>query len=220
MKSHSRRQIVTRLRAYLERDHLPRFEMAFALLATFGVGFASSVVMLRRGMTEMWQRYPLAALAGYVTFILVVMVLVKLYHARAESELADVVDVSPDSSSSGFDSLDVPDVFDAGGCGDEGCAIIAAAALVLGLGAVSFYFIATAPTLLAELLLDSLLVGGLYHRLRTRTSTPWIVNAVRRTIWPALLVIFLLWVSAGAFGVYAPEAHSIGGVVEEWNRRH
>lgn len=97
---------------------------------------------------------------------------------------------------------------------------MAALALVLCLGVVAIYFLATAPALFAELVLDSLLVGGLYRRLRREDECEWFVSALRKTAWPAVAVVVFLALAGVAFLQYAPEAKSVGAVVAKWRTEH
>jgi len=116
------------------------------------------------------------------------------------------------------------DIPDPTGCldvpGDEGCAIIAAIAVVFSLLVIAIYFIASAPTLFAEVMLDSLLVGGLYHRLRRYDESRWFLSAIRHTIIPAIILIIVLALQGWLFQPMLPKATSIGGVLNHWRISH
>jgi uncharacterized membrane protein YgcG len=49
---------------------MPRFQMSLLLLLTGLIGFLSSFLLLHSGISQMWLRYPLAILSGYVAFLL------------------------------------------------------------------------------------------------------------------------------------------------------
>jgi len=113
---------------------------------------------------------------------------------------------SPRSGSGDWDipSLDDTDVF-----GWVVVAIIALAAAVLA----TVFALWSAPALMAEVLLDVTLAGGLYRRLRGIQAQHWLSTALRRTAVPFVLLAVL----AAAVGVvgahYAPGADSIGDVI-------
>ena len=81
-----------------------------------------------------------------------------------------------------------------------------AAAILL----VTGYLVWMAPVLLGELLLDGVLVGAAYKRVRDLERDAWNGGALRRTWIPATcLVVSLALVGAAATWV-RPEADSIG----------
>jgi hypothetical protein len=95
----------------------------------------------------------------------------------------------------------------------EGCLFIllAIAAILAGLVAV-FYVVYAAPALLAEILLDGVLLTGLYKRLKGIEQRHWLWSAVRRTLLPALLAAFFFSLAGYAMQKAAPEARSVGEV--------
>lgn len=94
-----------------------------------------------------------------------------------------------------------------------GLLIIAVVALLGGIVA-SLYVVYIAPVLLAEILVDGLLVGGLYKRVGNIQRNHWLQTAVRKTLVPALLCVLFSGVAGWALQATAPEAKSIG---EVWN---
>lgn len=88
-------------------------------------------------------------------------------------------------------------------------AILAIAVAALG---AAVYLIWSAPILLAEVLVDGLIMTGLYRRLK-RTDDPdhWVLGAVRRTWIPALVVVILFSFAGWLLQRAVPEARSIGG---------
>ena len=99
---------------------------------------------------------------------------------------------------------------------DEGClpvvAIILAAVAIFAGVIASFYVIYIAPALLAEILLDGVLVAGLYRRVRRIEHRHWLQSAVRRTIVPASLVLVFFTVAGYLLQWAIPDAHTIGEV--------
>lgn len=101
------------------------------------------------------------------------------------------------------------DIFDA----DEAVIPLPLVAALASALLASVWVVYLAPTMLAELLVDSALVGGLYHRIRRDSPRSWVATALRRTALPfaATCVLFVL---AGWFvQSKLPEAKSIGDAV-------
>ena len=99
--------------------------------------------------------------------------------------------------------------------GDEGCLVVVAvlavvAAVVAGLLA-SFYVIWLAPALLAEILVDGLLVAGLYRRTRDIEERHWLRTVVRRTLLPVALTLLFFTLAGYFMQRAAPEARSLAG---------
>jgi hypothetical protein len=80
----------------------------------------------------------------------------------------------------------------------------------------SLWIVMNAPVLFAELAVDGVLAGSLYHRLRRMPSDHWLQTAVRWTFKPiaATLVIFVC--TAWIMQWYAPTAVTIGDVISQW----
>lgn len=97
---------------------------------------------------------------------------------------------------------------------DEGCAVVlavvAVALAVLAGLVVSFYVVWAAPALLAEILVDGLLVAGLYKRVRRVERRHWLRAAVRRTILPVALTAVSFTAAGYAMQRAVPGARSVG----------
>jgi hypothetical protein len=111
---------------------------------------------------------------------------------------------SDGSTSDGFSLFDL-DV-------EDGWLIILAVIALIGGLVASLYIIYIAPALLAEILVDGVLVAGLYRRLKGVENRHWLRAAARQTIIPALLVAIFFGVAGYAMQAAVPEAHSIGDV--------
>ena len=96
--------------------------------------------------------------------------------------------------------------------------IIAIVAAFAGLVAVG-YVIYVAPALLAEAALDAAVAGGVYRGLRRRDGAEWTTHLVRRTAIPALAVVVSALVAGYALQRIAPDARSIGGVLQHLQAR-
>jgi hypothetical protein len=111
--------------------------------------------------------------------------------------------------SSAFDY--VPDLPDVDLDLDDGCFwIIIPVAAIVGVVVAMFYVVYIAPVFLAEILVDALLLAGLYKRLKGVEPRHWLRSAVRRTLLPALVATALFIAAGYLMGRVAPEAHSIG----------
>ena len=99
---------------------------------------------------------------------------------------------------------------------EPGVLLVLLALLILAVAVLgaAFYVLWTAPVLLAEVLVDGLILTGLYRRLR-KTEEPghWVFAAIRRTWIPALIVAGLFSLSGHLLQKAVPEARSIGPAV-------
>lgn len=96
----------------------------------------------------------------------------------------------------------------------EGCVFfLLALALVVAGVCASLYVVYAAPLLLAEILVEGVLLSGLYRgmkRARREGSGDWLGAAVRRTWLPVLLTLLTFAAAGYLLGRAAPRARSIG----------
>ncbi|MBA3805777.1 MAG: hypothetical protein H0X14_08725 [Acidobacteria bacterium] len=95
---------------------------------------------------------------------------------------------------------------------EEGWLVVLAIVAILGGLLASLYVIYIAPALLAEILVDGVLVTGLYRQLKKVEQRHWLRAAIRRTLLPAILATILFTVAGYAMQRAVPAAHSIGEV--------
>jgi hypothetical protein len=107
----------------------------------------------------------------------------------------------------GLNNLDLG--FDDEGCGAVLALVVLALAILAGL-VVSFYVVWAAPALLAEILVDGLLVAGLYKRVKNAERRHWLRAAVRRTILPVVLTVASFTAAGYAMQRAVPRARSVG----------
>lgn len=140
----------------------------------------------------------------------------------ADAARADVTAVSRVASSSADAALKtsakasskLADLFDV----DDGWLILVPIAIALAALAAAVWAIWIAPALLAEALLDVLVVSALYRKLRGVEPRSWLTGAVRRT-WPAAAALAAIVVLGGFVLQRAvPEADSIGDVFVQGQR--
>jgi hypothetical protein len=118
------------------------------------------------------------------------------------------------TSGGGTSSGGIGDIFDADL--DDGWIIVLAVAVIGAALFASFYVVYIAPELLAEILVDGLLLGGLYKRLKGSEQRNWLGTAVRKTLLAALVVALLFSVAGYLLNKAVPRANSIG---EVWTSR-
>lgn len=95
---------------------------------------------------------------------------------------------------------------------DEIGLLIIAAVVIIGGLLASFYIIYIAPVLLAEVLVDGVLIAGLYKRVKDIEQRCWLKTAVKRTVFPAVLVVIFFTLAGFALQTVIPEARSVGEV--------
>lgn len=88
--------------------------------------------------------------------------------------------------------------------------IIVAAVVALVALAIFVYVIYIAPVLLAEIMLDGVLVAGLYKTIKKTEQRHWLGTALRKTAIPAILAIVIFGVAGWVLQEAVPEARSIG----------
>ena len=223
----TRSRLLRQIEQRLRRDSLPRLEMSLMVGISGLSALLFSYLMLRWGADSMVLRYPAAVLLAYGVFLGLLRIWLAL-HARREP-VSD-----PSETPNVLDALDVVDLgVDAGRClsrtaDSSGSALDAADGVVgaLDLDALTFlvlalvaagagvlacaYVIWSAPMLLAELVVDGLLIAGLHRHWRNRPPVDWWSGAVRRTWIPAVLVALFFGVSGFALESLSPGAPSIG----------
>lgn len=86
--------------------------------------------------------------------------------------------------------------------------------LLIGLAFASFYVIYVAPLLLAEVMVDGAIAYAFFRHMRGLDPHHWLSSAMRRSVVPFALTAAFLSVTGLAMAHYAPDAHSIGGVVK------
>ncbi|MBX9403349.1 hypothetical protein K4L06_18710 [Lysobacter sp. BMK333-48F3] len=216
-----RQSEIARLRQRLERDHWPRLQMSLIVLLTGAVGFLVSYALLAAGVDAMALRYPLAAAGAYLAFLALLWTWARTREHDAWSE-ADPTEIGFDAGN-GRPAAQTADAGDgdwdlsAADAGDEAAWVVAALAVALCAVLAALWVIWIAPALMAELILDVALAGGLYRRLRRIETSHWLSTALRRTALP-FLIIAAIAAGAGAAGAaYAPGAQTFGDMLAVWH---
>ena len=91
---------ILRMRRQLERESYPRIQMAFIVTLTGGAGWLFSFLMLRAGVESMAFRYPLALVAAYMVFLLLLWLWLRT-KADDYLDLPDFADLVPGRGTGG-----------------------------------------------------------------------------------------------------------------------
>jgi hypothetical protein len=207
-----RQEQIGRLKRLLIKYSQPRFQMFLILLVTISIGAATSFVLLKSGLTGMWFRYPVAAIVAYLAFL----IMLRLWVQYKFSDLnfapdADVAQPEPETwSKDSIWKLKFIDFFDLAWGIDDFPVLFFIVAFLAILLIVVWWIIIAAPALIAEVIVDGLLVAGLWHRFRRYGETSSLGGAVRATMLPAIIVFVCLAIIGFFLQMIKPGADSIG----------
>ena len=93
---------------------------------------------------------------------------------------------------------------------DDGIWVLIVIVVLLAAAIAALYVVYIAPVLLAEILLDGVLLAALYKNVKTIEHRHWLRSAVRRTALPAAFIVVFFMIAGFAMQRVAPEARSIG----------
>ncbi|HXH76180.1 MAG TPA: hypothetical protein VNJ08_14515 [Bacteriovoracaceae bacterium] len=166
-----------------------RFHMFIILLLTLIVGMVSNYWLLKIvPITNPGLRYPLTIIMSYLWFLFImgqyIKYTVKNYGMDSLGEIQDDSPRKADTSSNFLDSFDVLHLFD----GDGLFTLVLVFIFVLGSFVLLIWF---APEILAECLVQFLLVNGLQRRLKKIDAQEWLGHIFKVTIWPAVVVLMI-----------------------------
>ena len=240
MPSERRERQIGRMKSLLLSRGHPYLLMTIFLAITGLTGFLASVMMHMGGLNSMGLRYPLAVGVAYLVFLLCLgLWLLAHQKARgsrppttnhpgpycgpydfypydyypwftfprfgSSSGSAAVSSGSSSSSSSKGMNLDFGD--------GEGLVLVVVILIIvaaLAALAASVYVIFMAPILMAEMLVDGVLLAGLARRMRAPKAPHWSIGAIQRTWLPVLIVAGVFCIIGFALEFFVPGAHSMG----------
>lgn len=221
-----RQHALGRLVVYLRRYGAPRVQLFLILVLTGTVGATLSFILLRMGLKWMWLRYPLAACLAYLTFL--VLLRMWAHHQLNRPDLVSYLDHerrlpvegtpapsrAVEDTESRFDlgGLDLLDLLDVPSSLDEIPVVLLVIVIILVIVAILSVLV-IAPVLLAEVLLDGLLVAGLWRRFKQKGATESVWGTLRATYVPAMVVIAGLAAIGYLLHLIDPSARSIGDVL-------
>jgi hypothetical protein len=235
----SRDTEIWRARQRLQRFGWPRLQMGAIVLLTGVAGLVASFVLLTSGIESMPLRYPLAILIAYGVFLLQMWGWIRWRGDPVADVTDMGIDLAlslPGSGSSGgawagsgggsggagssaswgdpvssVGESSVLDVVD----GDVEVstlpvlAVLAIAAVAVVAVVAAGWVVWSAPVLMAELMVDAAIAGGLYRRMRGAQAQGWWWLCVRHTFWPLLGVIGFFVVFGGIAQWLSPGATTL-----------
>jgi hypothetical protein len=194
--------------------------MSVIVALTAAVGFLTSVLLLHIGVSAMWQRYPIAVLAAYASFLFFLWCWLR---SRKE-DWSDGLDLpgsgtksdgnqcGPPEGLTDANGIDIPDIRGGLDGGDELVLVVLVVAVLAAAIWAAVWVVWMAPGLFAEILVDAALARGLYRRLPGSEEPNWLKTAIHRTIWPILVSAVVLGLLGAAMQHFVPTASSIGQV--------
>jgi hypothetical protein len=206
-----RARAIQRLTAVLLRRGAPRLQMTLFLAATGLTGFLASKLFHAAGLHPMAIRYPLAVGSAYLAFLLLLSLFVSYHRSRRRrspagssgddgSDLLYNLDFESRPSNTpattgtsgatsgkgaGGTSLDL-DIGDG-----DGLVVVVVVLILIAIGSAicaSFWVLIEAPVLLAEILVDGVLLIGLARRIDPWGAPHWASGVIRRTVVPFIAV--------------------------------
>lgn len=235
---------IARARQQLQRGGWPRLQMAVIVMVTAVAGLLAAHLLRLGGLDTMLLRYPLAVLLAYLMFLLLMWLWLHLRRndvaeavinsgvsggssspstgsqwggqgghsggGGASASWAPATGSSAGTPNSDGSLLDLAD----GDAGVPVMALIAVLAIAAGTLVAASWVIWSAPVLMAELLVDTAIAGGLYRRMQGMRAQGWWRLCLAHTFWPLIGVLVF---SAGLGWVaqeIAPHANTLADVLQ------
>lgn len=249
MARYPHRRDLRQIRVLLRRDGYPRLQMLLVVTITAGSGFLSSFLLLHAGLSAMWVRYPLAVFIAYLVFLTLLWLWLRTRREEYTDipDLGASLDFRGTSSATEFSgkggegggggatgsfedtgpmdalqSIELPSVGEAVSSAAEADEF-AIPLVILVLGGVvlvaAVWAMVAVPILIVELLLDGVLAGILYRRLRRLEAEHWLESAIQITFVPFVLASVVAALFGWGMQVVAPSANSVGQVITQLNDR-
>ena len=234
--SRSQATEIAHARQRLQRFGWPRLQMSVIVLVTAAVGLVSSHSLRLAGLDSMLLRYPLAIVAAYGVFLLLMWAWIRwrrdLQIDEVDVDLLDLATEEPQDwigsgggssgagSSASWESPSSPGLLNGlpnveldGEAGLPVAAVLTLMAVAMIAVVAAGWVIWSAPVLMAELMVDAAIAGGLYRRIRHMQAQGWWWLCVRHTIWPMCGVI-VFFAAVGGFAQHvAPDATTLSEAV-------
>jgi len=205
------------MRQQLETRGWPRLQMSLLVALAGAAGFLGNWGLLHAGFGNMALRYPLAVLLAWGAFLGLLWIWLKARDQDDVTDAGDALDLLPDSAPThgGHAASDAgaADLFDGLAAADEFALPLVAIVFVVTLLLAARWIVTGAPTLFAELLVDSALSASLYHRMRHGDANHWLDTAWRRTRKPFVITAAVLALLGFAVQTAHPGAHTLGQAI-------
>ncbi|WP_374515185.1 hypothetical protein [Niveibacterium sp.] len=218
MKWPTRNERVRAMRHRLETQEWPRLQMSLLVALAGAAGFLGNWGLLRAGVGSMALRYPLAVLLAWGAFVALLWIWLKARDQDGGADAGDTgdaLDLLPEgkgshAASGGHGTPDAGDLLDGLAAADEFALPLVAIVFVVTLVLAALWIVTGAPTLFAELLVDSALSASLYHRMRHGDAQHWLETAWRSTRKPFIIAAVMLTILGFAVQTLHPGAHTLG----------
>ena len=234
-----RSKLIERVHKHLEERGWPRLVLLVIVVLSGSAAFLVSFALLSAGVSSMAWRYAIAGTSGYVAFLGLIALYVVWKRRFGEFGAEEAVDVAQwmdlrFPSGSGTPS---PHYFAGGRSGGGGSSsswgessasdggswfdgdadfvwVLVALAAISAAGLAVGYVVWMAPALLAEVLVDAAIVGTVSKQMGLLERRDWTATVIRRTWFPATVMVMMLMVGGWALQQAVPEARSIGPAVQ------
>lgn len=206
----SREDVIVDIEHQILNRRSPNRTMAVFVLIAGMVGFVVSAILLKCGVMSMALRYAFSLMTGYLTLCVSLWIWTGSHPngLTADENRAKFIGKPYKSSyrSSSWDDLSGIFDLDIG----EGFFIFIFIVILFG---VVFWFISSAPTMMTELTLDSVVSLQVYHRIK-KSERHRYLSTFWRVTWLPLFYMFIL-VVGGAWLLqhFVPEAHTLWQVI-------
>lgn len=214
-----RRSVIEKLSRRVRVVFYPRVGMSLILIITFAGMHLSTLVLHAYGWHDMWLRYLLTCVFGYLLFLLCLYIWTHWngydFNGADSSGsdggcTGDVNNVDASSALSDTSGIDIADGVASGADELLGPLIILGIVIFAIFGFIWFLFLSSAHVLLAELMFDAGLTGIIYKSMRGVEPQGWLRTALRRTL-PIFAVVTFVMVGTGYYiGKHLPEATTLG----------
>lgn len=234
---------IARARQQLQRGGWPRLQMALIVLVTAVAGLVGSHVLRLGGMDSMPLRYPLAVLLAYLVFLLLMWIWLRVRgDAMADAVISNgggggSSSTSPagpnwvgqggQSGGGGASASWAPAAGSGSSAGEPSVlaladgeagvpllALLAVVAVAAGTLLAASWVIWSAPVLMAELLVDAAIAGGLYRRMQGMRAQGWWRLCLAHTFWPLLGVLAFSVALGWVAQEMVPHATTLAEVVQ------
>jgi hypothetical protein len=201
--------------------------MAVVVLICVGIGVGTSIILREMGITGMWLRYPVAFVASYSVFLLLLGSMIAYSTHRLNGQRKRLFRDSQRHQHRSEDTgrPELEDLIDRlfelarhsnNGNGDpRGAAVLLLILLAATVVLICVYFICVAPAFLAELIVEGACLTWLYQPRDRLGLNRWHAVALEQTALPALIMAFSLMTIGIGLQISAPRAET---AVEVWNQ--